>query len=92
MGNDYAVDKAVCDSSSSRTMWTVPGVKGVLLWTNSHSINERMGKGYEVKVRYEGNRVSPTFVHPNDRLVYNWEDDGYYGNLTCMSPDIYKYK
>jgi len=89
-GRDYSLDLAACLTSTHKTMWSLPG-KGLHLWTNSHSINERLKPGYQVKIQYEGKRSMPSFVHPNDRLVCNWEDDRYYGDLTCMSPDIYKY-
>jgi hypothetical protein len=85
---DYCVNRV---SRSQSIMWTIP-VKGVHLWSNSHSINERLRPGYEVKIQYQGDRSMPDFTHPNDRVsVWDWEDDRYYGDHTCMSPDIYKY-
>jgi hypothetical protein len=89
-GSDYDIDLAACLASTHQTMWTLPG-KGVNLWTNTHSINDRLREGYEVKIQYEGLRSEPSFVNLNDRLVCNWEDERYYGDLTCQSPDIYKY-
>jgi len=91
-GRDYILDREAARVSVSKEMWTIPEQKGVLLWTNSHSINERLHAGYELKIQYQGNRSIPEFVHPHDRKVCDWEDPRYYNDLTCMSPDIYKYK
>lgn len=89
-GNSFATDWAACKVSQSQQMWTHP-VPGVKLWTNSHSINERLKAGYKVKIQYLGDRSMPSFVHPDNRLVCNWDDPRYFGDTTCQSPDVYKY-